>query len=195
MTKYVIVTSPHSGPAYQYPENAHPRDIMASNAFHELISQLNNVNIVTHSFINLDVPRRDCDENRLVCHDDLFRQNVRRYIKYKSNSPNEYMAMLIDVHSFPKHDRSNYLAVNDIYILVDDTHDSASWKAARTIINEFNGTNIRVGAAQGITNDIIDEAQRKDTPAILIEFSESLLPHVLQFICKKLAAAISKLIK
>lgn len=195
MVKYVVVTSPHTGPAYPYIGNAHPQDTMAAAAFYELTNQLNSLNVVTHSFINLDVARRDCDENRLVCHGDKFRQKVRQYIKYKSDSPNEYMAMLVDVHSFPKHDRSNYLAVNDIYILVDDTPNSNSWKAARFIISEFSDTNIRVDATQGITNDIIDEGQKKDTPAILIEFSESLLPHVLEFICKRLAIAIAKIIK
>jgi len=153
---YLILTTPHSFcPAINCDETS----LFSARLIARYLK-------IPHKIFEGDVPRQECDLNRIQCRNTSYRKDIKELALRKRGN-----VFVLDVHSFVDPFGAWGVPGDMEIVIIDDrfTHDKALDLATFLEDDGINATHI-----QGANNDIQDEMHSLNIDSFLIEFSDLL---------------------
>lgn len=187
--KMLLITSPHSYCNYELiNDTTHVCDKACLNIINVLVDILNTNQHKYNLLVNNNIERKVCDLNRELCKPNGDRSDLTEFIK----SFNDYLPVsfcLLDIHSFPE---NHHDVKYDMYIIYNDQDSDMVKKIFEYL--KLNLPNMIFGIFRSKDNYLISQANKKNLPALLLEFPEYNLRDDFNVLLEKRKLILSKLI-
>ncbi len=182
--KIVIITVPHAA-CPLWPTEGHPCDYAAPNMARRLELEFELRDRLRTELFIATTPRVVSDMNRVESREMAFRRRLREYVRGNRES----LCCLLDVHSYPAHDKS--YGPFDL-VLLPQGRSIGSYYYER-IEEAVHNAGHRVGVFEGARNDIQAEMTTQfDLESVLLEFNEGLTAVQRSDIARFIAAAVAQ---
>jgi len=156
----IILTAPHAFCIEKFERHC---DRLAKKAAITISNTLSKNSLSSYLFLP-NTLRSDCDLNRDICINNIYRKNIRKFLKENTNK----ILFTLDIHSFPK--ENTKWGMYDLVILDDDGFTDYSI----SLYKFCKEKGIKISLIAGKGNSIQDEMRFLGYKNLLLEFKESL---------------------